>query len=248
MKPINKITLLLILLWPIITVAHDFEVDGIYYNSSYGNKAIVTYRGTSYNAYTNEYSGDVTIPSTVSYDGMTYSVTSIGYNAFNGCTKLASIDIPNTVTQIDWDAFENCSGLTSVNIPNTVTLIGNYAFKGCTGLTDVTIPNSVTTIGGDAFYGCTGLRSITIPKSVTRIGGYAFGGCSNLTSLHYNAISCSDFSSSSPFYNLNITNIDIGNEVERIPAYFGYLLEKLTNIIIPNNVHSIGESAFSQCI
>ena len=111
------------------------------------------------------------------------SVTSIGIGAFDGCSELTSITIPNSVTSIDEYAFSNCSGLTSVTISNSVTSIGEYAFYECSGLTSITIPNSVTSIGSYAFYECSGLTSITIPNSVTSIGKYAFYKCSGLTSI-----------------------------------------------------------------
>ena len=123
------------------------------------------------------YSGEVTIPATVTYNDNQYRVTSIGYGAFRDCSGLTSITIPNSVTTIGEYAFHGCSGLTSITIPSSVTTIGNIAFYGCTGLTSITIPNSVTNIGNSAFAGCTGLTSITIPNSVTTIGEYAFEGC-----------------------------------------------------------------------
>ena len=119
--------------------AHDFEVDGIYYNDNFDGTVSVTYKGSSYNEYTNEYTGDVTIPSSVTYSGTTYSVTSIGDKAFGECSGLTSVSIPNSVTSIGDYAFYGCGGLKSVSIPNSVTSIGNYAFSQCSGLTRVDI-------------------------------------------------------------------------------------------------------------
>ncbi len=110
-------------------------------------------------------------------------VTSIGKNAFEGCSSLASVTIGNSVTSIGGNAFSYCTGLASVNIPSSVTSIGSEAFYHCSGLTSVTIGSGVTSIGGNAFRDCTSLTSITIPNSVTSIGWSAFSGCSGLTSV-----------------------------------------------------------------
>lgn len=111
-----------------IILASDISVDGIYYNFDNTNlTATVTYRGSSYSAYSNEYSGDVTIPQTVTYSGKTYSVTSIGDRAFYECSSLTSITIPNSVTSIGNAAFYECSSLTSITIPENITHIGGRA-------------------------------------------------------------------------------------------------------------------------
>ena len=221
------------------TLAHDFEVDGIYY-SYIGQSSInveVTFSGSSYDEVAGEYTGEVVIPDSVTYSGTRYSVKSIESSAFRGCTGLTSVTIGNSVTSIGWYALDGCTGLTSVTIPNSVTSIGNYAFSGCKGLTEVTIPNSVTSIGVSAFSACTGLTEV------------------NITDL--SAWCKIDFSSvySNPLYyvqhlKLNgteITNLVIPNDITAIKNYAFSGCTGLTSVTIPNSVTSIGESAFSAC-
>jgi len=127
--------------------AWDYErvqVGDLYYNLDATYKtAEVTYQLYKES---NNYSGLTTanIPASVSYNDVSYSVTSIGSYAFQNCSSLTSITIPNSVTSIGYGAFNKCSSLTSVTIPNSVTSIGNRAFQQCSKLTSVTIPNSVT--------------------------------------------------------------------------------------------------------
>ena len=136
-----------------VAYGHDFEATyngkTIYYKitSSTDKTVGVSYRGNEYYEFDNEYSGTVNIPKTVSYNGTTYSVTSIGDIAFYRCFRLTSIEIPNSVRSIGNDAFYNCSGLKSIEIPNSITSIGDRAFSGCSGLTEIHwTPNADTNL------------------------------------------------------------------------------------------------------
>ena len=169
--------LLLAVMLPALASAHDFEVDGIYYNVN-GNKATVTYRGASYSSYSNEYSGAVVIPSSVTYGGQTYTVTSIGYYAFYGCSELRCVLIPNYITSIGDRAFYGCSNLKIV-IWNAVncTSIGSNAFNY--SLNTLQFGNGVEHIpaGLPSFSG----YSLVLPNSVKTIDKGAFtGNCSTV--------------------------------------------------------------------
>ena len=208
-------TLILSVFFSISASAYDVKVDGIYYDI-FETSAIVT-------SGDNKYSGDIVIPESITYNASKYPVTSIGYEAFSGCSGLTSVTIPNSVTIIGWNSFSGCSGLTSITIPNSVTSIGNSAFEECSGLTSVTIPNSVTSIGSETFCHCKGLTSVTISNSVTSIGYGAFSRCSGLTS------------------------ITIPNSVTSIGDWAFSSCSGLTSVTIPNSVTSIGDCAFEGC-
>ena len=229
-RTLTLLTALLLASLPICVCAYDFEVDGIYYNiTTDGEEVEVT------NGNTNNYSGEVTIPSTVEYNSTKYIVTSIGDNAFNGCTSLTSIDIPSSVTSI-----------------------GRWAFRFCTSLTTVDIPSSVTSIGDQAFYCCYSLTSIDIPSSVTSIGDQVFSGCDSLTSINVSNSNANYYSIDGVLYNKAVTqliccpsaktSIDIPSSVTSIGDWAFNNCTSLTSIDIPSSVTSIGDYAFYYCI
>ena len=251
--------------------AYDFAVDGIYYSitSSTDKTVSVTYKSYSHYSYYSDYSGTIVIPNEVTYNSITYNVTSINEHAFDGCTGLTSVTIPSSVTSISSYAFKGCTGLTSVTIPSSVTTIGYNAFEGCTGLTSVTIPSSVTSIGSSAFYGCSGLTSVTIPSSVTSISFYAFNGCTSLQNvailgspiIEYAAFDNTPYFDNMPdgmVYINNVaykykgimpadTSIKIKEGTTHIAANAFCDCTGLLSVSIPSSVTSIGSSAFKGC-
>lgn len=162
---------LAVLLCTLSASAYDFKVDGIAYNKNDDGKSVRVASGV-------DYKGDIVIPENITYDGVTYSVTSIGENAFSGCTGLASVTIPNTVSFIGDVAFEETPWYN--NQPDGVFYIGDVAYKfkgGMASGTAIYIKEGTVSISPGAFRGCTGLTSVTIPNSVAEIGFDTFQGC-----------------------------------------------------------------------
>ena len=232
---------------PLLASAYDCQVDGIYYNLiPKGNVAEVTYQKVENGYPYSDYSGSVVIPEKFTYEGVEYSVTTIGERAFLDCTGLTSVTIPNSVTSIGEGAFGSCTGLTSVTIPNSVTSIGHGAFGSCTGLTSVTIPNSVTTIGDYAFDYCTGLTSVTIPSSITSIEDRAFSYCYSLTSITI-PNSVTSIGGGAFYYCTGLTSVTIPNSVTSIGGYAFEDCRGLTSMTIGSGIRYIHEQAFAAC-
>jgi len=224
---------MILMVLPLVVSAYDCQVDGIYYNLNSEEKTAEVTSGDT------KYSDSVTIPEKFTYDGVDYSVTSIGENAFNEC-RITSVTIPNSVTTIGTNAFFRCSSLTSVHITDLAAwckITFDYS-HGCISnplyyaqhlylngeeIKDLVIPSSVTSIKDEAFDGCSGLTSVTIPNSVTTIGSVAFRYCTGLTS------------------------VTIPNSVTSIGENAFSECYSLTSVTFPNSVTSIGALAFSRC-
>ena len=202
------------------------KIGNIYYILDDANKtAEVTYTGESADD-KNEYTGSITIPSTVSYMSQDYSVTSIGNSAFYNCSGLTLIIIPGSVANIGADAFDKCTSLTLVTIPEGVTSIGEGAFYYCSGMTLITIPESVTSIGGEAFNGCSSLKSITIPSGIKNIEDYTFAYCSGLTYLVVLATTPPSVGFQA-FWDVNVNSIPV--YVPNVNVYKNYSWGGFTN-------------------
>ena len=173
-------------------------------------------------------------------------VTSIGNYAFEYCSSLTSVTIPDSVTSIGNYAFEYCSSLTSVTIPDSVTSIGSSAFEDCSSLTSVKIPDSVMSIEGGAFFGCSSLTSVTIPDSVTSIGNYTFSNCSSLTSVTI-PDSVTSIGDEAFYWCSSLTSVTIPDSVTSIGNFVFYGCSSLTTVTIPDSVTSIGYGAFYKC-
>ena len=265
-KLINMKKLVFLLALSLCTLAawaYDFSAvaptgQTLYYTITSPNTVSVTHPATSISSPWSGYTtptGSLTIPSSVTDGGTTYSVTAIGDRAFRSCRGLTSVTIPNSVTAIGERAFQQCSGLTSVTIPNSVTAIGSYAFYSCSGLTSVTIPNSVTSIGDGAFGACSGLTSVTIPNSVTSIGDRAFRSCSSLTSVtipnsvtYIDRYAFSDCSNLKTVYNLSGWTFTKGaTNYGNVATYANRVLNVTTGDITnygsgENTIHQIAAS------
>ena len=240
--------------------AWDYErvkIGDLYYNLDATNQTAEVARNSSV-------SGEIIIPTSVEYNSLTYSVTTIGDNVFDLCIDMTSVTIPNTVTSIGEYAFRACIRLNSITIPNSVTSIGSGAFADCRGFISIEIPNSVKNIGEHAFGGCSGLTSpvynahvfaympisysgaYTIPDGIESIAGGAFDGCSSLTSV---SIPNSITSIGNYAFNdcSSLSSVELPNTITSIGKHAFRFCTALTYISIPNGITSIEEFTFSNC-
>ena len=231
-----RTALLLILLTgtALTAAAYDFVSGGIYYNitSSTNMTVAVTYKSKT----DNSYSGNVTIPSSVSNNGKTYYVTAIGDYAFVGCSGLSGITITsNRTTSIGSYAFQGCNGMTTFTVPAQITSIGNYAFNACYGLTKV-IFNATT-------------NAISLGYGSSQGSSHGLFEDCELTyvkidrPLSYNTSSSNGYS---PFaWQPALTQIILGQNVSSIPANLFYGNSAITSYTVPSHIKSIDDYAFN---
>ena len=178
----NILVCLLALLLPCLAVAHDFEVDGIYYNITSEEKKTVEVTDPSDKKVVDGgykfYKDVVFIPEKVSYDGKEYTVTAIGERAFEYNYELLSVVMSNTIRSIKEFAFNGCINRKSLTISSEVSEIGDYAFMGLSSLEHLAVDcqNKTFDSRGDcnAIIGCQQITPVRIPVSVL----HGVGGCS----------------------------------------------------------------------
>lgn len=220
------------------TDGFDFAKDGFCF-LKLGEDSVAIGRSLDLN-----YSGGISIPDHVSFNGKVYTVTAIAEGAFARINNLTDVILPNTITRIGRNAFYN-SGLNQIELPNSVTVIeygafntcahlnhvvlsenlmsiGEAAFASCTSLNNILIPNAVKSIQAGAFKNCTALSDVTIGTNVTTIGSRAFENCSSLSS------------------------IELPNSIVTLDS-LAFHCTALGEITIPESVTTIGPSAFKDC-
>ena len=252
-----KILLAMLVLASSGVYAHEVEVDGIFYYLNRDKKtASVTYKGTSYSAYSNEYAGSVVIPEKITVGIYVYDVTSISNDAFRGCGELTSITIPKSLTGC-YDTFTGCEKLKAVHISDLAAWCKidfyngtplKYATLYLNGevLTSVEIPEEITEIKDYTFCRCSTLTSVKMHKGITSIGFAAFYQ-SGLTALeipeNVTYIGTCAFQDCA---NLS-GEIVIPCKVTRLQGTAFARCEKIVSVKIPESVKYLGSGAFSGC-
>ena len=249
-------------LLPVVANAYDAYIDGIYYNLVSKVRTAEVTKNQNF-----RYTGTVNIPETITYNGITYTVTSISDYAFYGCSGLTSVTIGSGVTSIGNYVFSDCQNLTSLIVEsgnpqydsrdNCNAIIETATNTLVAGCINTVIPNNVTSIGQYAFAYCRNLTSIIIPNGVTNIGFSAFQNCSGLisitipesvTTIGYNAfLYCDNLTS------VHITDLaawcNISFDYQPLSlAHHLYLNgQEIKNLVIPESVKKINRSTFSGC-
>lgn len=203
------------------------EINDVYYNLSDGTAEVTAVPNSG------TYKGDIVIPESFTYDGVTYTVTGIADNAFSGCKSLTSVSIPASVTTIGKNAFSGCERLSAITLPANLTTIGEKAFFDCKAIPAIAIPASVTSIGSNAFADCASLASISVAS-----GNTTYSSPSNCNAIVQNATNLLILGCKNTVIPASVTSIGSG-------AFAGS--SELTAITIPSGVTQIAKDAFTGC-
>lgn len=260
------------------------NADGLYFFiDSQAGTAVLTNRemkdeGTTGGA--NSYSGNIDIPETVTFNGNIYPVVGIQEYAFYNSTGLRTVAIPASITSIGSEAFSGCTGLEAITVDNLnpqyasigglllsknqktllycpggksgecvvpakVTAIADKAFQNCTQLTSIVLPDAVTSIGQSAFDGCTSLATINIPSSLTTIGDNAFYEARALSSKIVIPSGVLTIGASAFQYCTSLNNVVLSEGINEIKNNAFNNCNSLQSIQLPSTLTSIGNYAFA---
>ena len=264
------LTFLILVDFALQAFAYDFEVDGIYYYICSHSESPEVWVVSCSQPEHNCYSGDVVIPETVTYEGVTYTVTQILNNAFQDCTELTSVSIPNTMTTIMQFAFLGCTSLDSIHIPNSVTSLDATAFnntgwfnnqpeecilyldgwclghKGEAPLVELNIDEGTLRVAENAFMECETLVSVTLPNSLISISPYAFERCYELKDVEFGeSIEKIMFGAFVGCHKLEEAILPAS--VTTIESFVFSGCYNLSNLVLPNSITTIGDYAFEYC-
>lgn len=259
---ITVLTVVITALYFTTANAATFSVNGINYTTLTDNTAKVT---------KTTYTGNLVIPAQVTNDGTTYRVTEVADSAFMNGSGITSITLPEGLLFIGRRAFMG-TAITHITLPESLETLRYYAFSDCpnlttvyynpinsvtddTGsspfnkslLTNIVIGDKVQSLPKNLFSGQTSLTEVTIPRNVTTIATNTFTNCTGVTKLNFNAVACVAQSTLSPFRNMPVTEVNIGNEVVTLPKCFMMSIASLTTVNFSNSLKEIGDNAFNEC-
>ena len=219
---------------------YDVEINGIYY------KLVTKVKSAEVTCGEKVYTGDIVIPSSFEYNGVSYTVTTISELTpwMTENNQITSVIIPNTVHTIRDRAFNKCTKIESIILPDNLKTIEEWAFYGCTSLKSIPLPDSFTTIPKGMLSECTSLESYSIPEGVVKIEEYAFSGSGIKSVSIPNSL---ETINTSAFYNCNnLISVDL-RPVKWIYSDAFYKCEKLSKINLGNNIILVGSTAFASC-
>lgn len=254
---------IIVMLSSLFVNAQKIQVDGIFYNLTGTSTVEVTFRGDDedgwmYYSESELYTGDVIIPSSITYNEKSYSVTSIGDDAFAGSKQMTTLSISSSIQVIGKGAFTLCNNLRSISVEN-----GSGVFSSQDGILyeknptriyfvpksiqgDILLNESITEIPSSAFQNCTKITTITFPENVVSVGDGAFNGCSKLEEVFFNdklkTIGVQAFSQCSA-----ISIISLPESVVTIGASAFVNCSNLFYVLFKEGLETIGEMAFYNC-